>query len=64
MSEVFLTFVITTASGICLAALAMCYKSRCSHIRFCGVDIERNSVLEERLDELALQQPHRGSIAS
>ena len=58
MSEVFLTFVITTASGLFLAGLAMCYKSRCTHIRFCGVDIERNSVLEERIDELALTRPN------
>ncbi len=57
MSEVFLTFVITTTSGLFLAMLGVCYKSRCTRIQFCGVSIDRNAVLEERLDELALTQP-------
>ena len=60
MSEVFLTFVITTTSGVFLAMLGVCYKSRCTRIQFCGVVIDRNAVLEERLDELAFTQPeHR-----
>ena len=61
MSEVFLTFVITTASGLFLAMLGVCYKSRCTRINFCGVSIERDAVLEERLDELALRQQPAGN---
>ena len=61
MSEVFLTFVITTTSGIFLALLGVCYKSRCTRIQFCGVSIERDAVLEERFDELALRQQPAGN---
>ena len=57
MSEVFLTFIITTSSGLFLAMIGLCYKSRCTRIQFCGVDITRDAVLEERIDELAITRP-------
>lgn len=45
-----------TCSGILLAIIAVCYKSKCSHIRMCGLDIERNVQVEEDIDEMELQE--------
>jgi hypothetical protein len=45
-----------TCSGILLACIALLYKSKCSHIKCCGMDIERNVNLEEELDEMELEQ--------
>jgi hypothetical protein len=36
--------------------MALLYKSKCTHVRCCGVDIERNVEVEEELDEMELQQ--------
>ena len=44
-----------TCSGILLAIIAVCYKSKCSHIRMCGLDIERNIQAEEELDEIEME---------
>ena len=34
-SEIFWSSVVTTASGILLACLAACYKSKCSNVSLC-----------------------------
>ena len=44
-----------TCSGILLAIIAVCYKSKCSHIRMCGIDIERNVQVEEDIDEMEME---------
>jgi hypothetical protein len=36
--------------------MALLYKSKCTHVRCCGVDIERNVQVEEELDEMEIQQ--------
>lgn len=49
-SEVFYSLVLSTASGLFVACCAGLYRSKCSHIKFCGVDIERDVKGEEELD--------------
>jgi hypothetical protein len=36
--------------------MALLYKSKCTHVRCCGIDIERNVQVEEELDEMEIQQ--------
>lgn len=55
-SEIFWSNLVMTCSGILLACIALLYKSKCSHIKCCGMDIERNVNLEEELDEMELEQ--------
>jgi hypothetical protein len=54
-SEIFWNNLVMTASGILLAVIAVCYKSKCSHIRMCGLDIERNVEVEEDIDEMEME---------
>ena len=50
-SEVFFSLVLSTASGLMIALCAGLYRSKCSHIKCCGiVDIERDVKGEEELD--------------
>jgi hypothetical protein len=35
--------------------VALLYKSKCSHVRCCGIDIERNVEVEEELDEMEME---------
>jgi len=55
MTEIFYTYLLTTVSALCVAALGVCYKSRCTRISACGLNIERNVELEEKFDELTLK---------
>jgi len=50
LTEMFYTFVITTAAGSLLAIMKMCYKSKCSVIRCCGLEIDRNVDDETKMD--------------
>ena len=55
LSEVFLTFVVSSGVALILAVLKMCYKSKCSSIELCCFKIVRNIELEEKEDELELK---------
>ena len=55
LTEVFLTFVISSGVGLILAVLKMCYKSKCSSIEVCCFKIVRNIEMEEKEDELELK---------
>jgi hypothetical protein len=50
MTEVFYSLLISSISALSLACLAGCYRSKCSHIKCCGIDIERDVKGEEQLD--------------
>ena len=50
LTEMFYTFVITTAAASLLGIIKMCYKSKCSHVRCCGLEIDRNVDDETKLD--------------
>ena len=54
-SEIFWSNLIMTSSGILLACIALLYKSKCSHVKCCGLDIERNVEVEEELDEMEME---------
>lgn len=55
LSEVFLTFVVSSGVALILAVLKMCYKSKCSQVEFCCFKIVRNIEMEEKEDELELK---------
>lgn len=61
VSETFLIAVITSVTASCLVAIRWCYKSKCRRIRFCGVDIERDTSGEEHLDEMMPPSPTNSS---
>jgi hypothetical protein len=50
LSETFYITLLTTASATLLVIVRWMYRSKCSHIKFCGVEIERNVVEEEKID--------------
>ena len=52
LSEVFLTFIVSSCIGLVLALAKMAYKSKCKNIKCCGcIDIERDTQAEEAIDE-------------
>jgi hypothetical protein len=51
LSEVLITFIISSAIGLILAIAKICYKSKCSNIDICCVKITRNIPAELELDE-------------
>ena len=55
LSEVFLTFVVSSGTALILAVMKMCYKSKCSSIQMGCIKIVRNTAAEERADELELE---------
>jgi hypothetical protein len=56
LSEVFWVAFITTGSGLIIKLVSMLYKSKCSKCSFCGIEIIRDVVLEEKIDELDLER--------
>jgi len=51
MDYVFMSLVVSTASGIILAMLAACRASKCTSVKFCGVQIDRDVEIEEHIEE-------------
>jgi len=51
MDYVFLSLVVSTASGIVLAMLAACARSKCTTVKFCGVQIDRDVKSELEIEE-------------
>ena len=54
-SEIFYTFVITTASGVLLAIIRVLYKSKCKTIKMCCCEVDRDTEAEEREDEKEME---------
>jgi hypothetical protein len=54
MDYVFLSLVVSTASGIVLASLAACRASKCTSVKFCGVQIDRDTKSELEIEEHAM----------
>jgi len=46
-----MSLVVSTASGIILAMLAACRASKCTSVKFCGVQIDRDVEIEEHIEE-------------
>jgi hypothetical protein len=53
LSEIFYSNLVTICSGIILAVVAVCYKSKCRNITCCYglIHIDRDVVAEEHIDE-------------
>ena len=56
LSEVFLTFLVTSIIGCLLAVAKMTYRSKCKRCTLCGISVERDVELEEKIDELEMQK--------
>jgi hypothetical protein len=54
LSEVFYTFLITTASALVLKLCSMFYKSKCKEVKFCCLKIIRDVDIEEKGDEFEI----------
>ena len=50
VSEVFLTFTITSFIGCILAVGNLFYRSKCKEVKFCCLTIKRDVVVEEHED--------------
>ena len=51
LSEVLITFIISSVIGLILALAKIAYKSKCSNIDICCIKITRNIPAELELDE-------------
>lgn len=56
VTEIFLTFLVTSVVGCVLALSKMAYRSKCKRCSLCGLEIERDTQAEEKVDELELQR--------
>jgi hypothetical protein len=52
LSELFWTTFVTTMSGLSLAIIAACYRSKCRYIRLGCIEIDRDVEGEEKIDTL------------
>lgn len=53
---VFFSFLITSVIGCILGLSRVIYKSKCKKCSICGIIIERDVDLEEKIDELQVQR--------
>jgi hypothetical protein len=58
LTEVFLSFAITTFVSCVLAITALLYRSKCEEVSCCGCKVIRDVKGEEKLDELNIER-HR-----
>jgi len=56
LTEVFLSFAITTFVGCFLGVVGLLYKSKCQEVNCCGLKVIRNVELEEKIDELSIDR--------
>ena len=54
--QIFWTFFITTMCGFILAITRQMYKSKCTRVSLCGINIERDVRAEIELDEQTVQR--------
>lgn len=54
LSETFWIAFVSTMTASCLVTMRWCYRSKCSNVKFCCLQIERDVAGEESLD---VQQP-------
>jgi hypothetical protein len=53
---VFWSFFITSSIGFILAFTKMIYKSKCKSLKCCGCELLRDTVAEEKIDELEIER--------
>jgi hypothetical protein len=61
VTEVFMTFAITSGIGLILAIGKLCYKSKCREVNVCCVKIVRDVEGEEKIDIELPTTPREGS---
>ena len=47
MDQSVIIILIASASGLCALFAKLCYSSRCTHVRGCGIDIVRDTIHEQ-----------------
>jgi hypothetical protein len=61
VTEVFMTFAITSGIGLILAIGKLCYKSKCKEVNVCCIKIVRDVEGEQKLDVEIPATPREGS---
>jgi hypothetical protein len=59
LSEVFFSLLLTSLIGLILALARICYKSKCKVIKCCGLEIDRNIEMEEKIDEIQINNSNK-----
>ena len=59
LSEIFLTFCVTSFIGCVLSIGALAYKSKCKEVDICCIKIIRDTAGELKEDELELEQKEK-----
>lgn len=54
VSEVFLTFIITSVVGLVGVSLRICYKSKCNEVSCCCMKIKRDTQAETEEEEFRI----------
>jgi hypothetical protein len=54
LSEVFWVAFITTVSGVIIKLASMAYKSKCTDVKLCCLQIKRDVITEEKENEFEL----------
>ncbi len=54
LSEGFYSMLIATGTGLLMAIVALLYKSKCTKVKCCCIEIDRDVAGEEKIDEEAL----------
>jgi len=56
LTEVFWSFFLTSTIGCILGLVKILYRSKCKRCNLCGLEIERDTQAEEKVDELEMQR--------
>jgi len=62
LSEIFFTFMITSVIGLILKLSNDCFKSKCSSVKCCGIEVIRDVIIEEK--EVEFKTLHKTSTSS
>lgn len=62
VSEVFLTFAVTSFIGCILGIGNMCYRSKCEEVGICCIKIKRNIAAEEHEDIESMRMKREGEM--
>ena len=62
LTEIFLTFCVTSSIGCFLAVVNSCYKSKCSEVKFCCFTIKRDVIVERDEDLEMMKKQNNNEI--
>jgi hypothetical protein len=55
LTEVFWIAFVTAVVGMIIKLASMAYKSKCTHCEFCCIKVDRDTVVEEKEREFAIE---------